>query len=208
MKDVKSVLNADRIKTVVFDLDGTLYDKRGLAQRMIGKLWWCLPLLAAERMARRNMHYLQFASEDEFYAAFFAIMARGHWWNAVIAVKWYKNIYMPVIERQIARHHPPRQTALQLIETCKKEGIKMAVFSDYSGVTEKLKALHVDPMQFDLLVDAPSLGSLKPSEPATRRVLELLDAKPEETLFVGDREEKDGAAAKAVGATFLDITKL
>ena len=52
------------IETVIFDLDGTLYDKTGLAKRVVKKLWWCLPLLAAERLARRNAHYVQFASEE------------------------------------------------------------------------------------------------------------------------------------------------
>jgi len=63
--------------------------------------------------------------------------------------------------------------------------------------------LHIDPAQFDLLVAAPELGALKPSEPCARRVLEMLGARPETTLFVGDREEKDGESAKAVGANFL-----
>ena len=47
-----------------------------------------------------------------------------------------------------------------------------------------------------------------PSEPCARRVMELLNAKPETTLFVGDREDKDGASAKAVGARFLLIDDL
>ena len=70
---------------------------------------------------------------------------------------------------------------------------------------EKLEALDIDPAQFDLVISAPELGALKPSEPCARRVLEMLEAKPETTLFVGDREDKDGASAKAVGARFLLI---
>ena len=65
--------------------------------------------------------------------------------------------------------------------------------------------MDIDPAQFDLVISAPELGALKPSEPCARRVLEMLEAKPETTLFVGDREDKDGASAKAVGARFLLI---
>lgn len=201
MKDEKRAL--DGVKTVVLDLDGTLYDKTGLAARMVTRLWWCLPLLAAERFARRNAHYVQFASEEEFFGFFFTTMARGHWWGPRIAERWYRHVYLPAMVRLIRKYHQPRQETLDIMRECREKGLKMAIYSDYGSVIEKLEALHIDPKQFDLIISAPELGALKPSEPCARRVLEMLDAKPEETLFVGDRDEKDGASARAVGAKFL-----
>lgn len=201
MKDEKRALNG--VKTVVLDLDGTLYDKTGLAARMMTRLWWCLPLLAAERFARRNAHYVQFASEEEFFGFFFTTMARGHWWGPRIAERWYRHVYLPAMVRLIRKYHQPRQETLDIMRECREKGLKMAIYSDYGSVIEKLEALHIDPKQFDLIISAPELGALKPSEPCARRVLEMLDAKPEETLFVGDRDEKDGASARAVGAKFL-----
>ena len=203
MKEERNVLNG--VETVVFDLDGTLYDKSGLAQRLVGRLWWCLPLLASERLARRNAHYVQFASEEEFFDFFFATMARGHWWSAAIARTWYFHVYMPAMIRLIRRYHHPRQEVLQLVREAQAKGLKTAIYSDYGGVGEKLDALGIDPMQFDLLVSAPELGALKPSEPCVRRVLEMLEADPGTTLFVGDREDKDGASARAVGARFFRV---
>ena len=193
------------VQTVVFDLDGTLYNKRGLAQRMVTRLWWCLPLLAAERLARRNMHYVQYASEEEFFGVFFRAMSRGHWWGPNIAAQWYNIVYLPAMTRLIKRYHPPRKEALEMLAECRKRGLKTAIYSDYGAVIEKLEALHIDPQQFDLLVSAPELGALKPSEPCARRVLELLNADPKTTLFVGDREEKDGVSARMVGAKFYLI---
>ena len=189
----------------MFDLDGTLYNKRGLAQRMVTRLWWCMPMLAAERLARRNMHYVQYASEEEFFDAFFANMSRGHWWGKIFAASWYCDIYLPTMVRLIRRYHKPRPEALSLIEQAKARGLQLAVYSDYGCVTDKLQALNIDPAQFDLIVAAPSLGALKPSEPCARRLLELLNADPATTLFVGDRDEKDGATARAVGAKFMLI---
>lgn len=193
------------IRTVIFDLDGTIYDKRGLAHRVVRRLWWCLPVLAAERLARRNMHYVQYASEEEFFHAFFTSMARGHWWNIDIAAAWYHTVYMPTMLRQIARHHHPRPETMALLDECERRGIRMAIYSDYGCVIEKLEALGINPQRFDLLVSAPQLGALKPSEPCVRRVMEMLEADPNTTLFVGDRDEKDGASARAVGAHFLLI---
>jgi phosphoglycolate phosphatase len=68
---------------------------------------------------------------------------------------------------------------------------------------DKLKVLNIDPEQFDLLVAAPELGALKPSKPCAEKVMKMLDADPSTTLFVGDRDEKDGETARVVGAKFL-----
>ena len=200
MIDRKNVLNG--VQTVVFDLDGTLYDKRGLAVRMVRRLWWCLPLLMAERLARRNMHFVQYPSGEEYYAVFFAKMARGHWWGPRIAEKWYYHVYMPAMVRLIAKYHHPRPAMMRMIEECKKRRICMAVYSDYGFVLEKLAALGIDYKLFDLIVDAPELGALKPSADCARKLMEMLGADPLSTLFVGDRDDKDGESARSVGAGF------
>ena len=94
---------------------------------------------------------------------------------------------------------------MELIREAKEKGLRLAVYSDYGCVAEKLEALGIAPDMFDLLVAAPELGALKPSEPCARRVLEMLGAQPESTLFVGDRDDKDGASARAVGAKWVII---
>lgn len=203
MIDKKNVLNG--VRTVVLDVDGTLYDKSGLAHRMVRRLWWCLPLLAAERLARRTMHEVQYSSGEEFYAIFFRRMARGHWWGPGVAEKWYHHIYLPTMIRLIAKHHAPNPHVLGLIDECKRRKIPMAIYSDYGGVLDKLAALGINPKDFDLIVDAPELGALKPSAESARKVLELLHADPQTTLFVGDRADKDGVSAQKVGAKFYLI---
>ena len=179
MRDVKSVLNAGKISAVVLDLDGTLYDKRGLKWRMVKRLWWCLPLMAADRVAR------------------------GKCWLAIVKTRWHREVYLPTMAELIGRYQPIRPEAIKILDECKQNGIKIAVYSDYGCIREKLAALHIDAAQFDLLIDAPALGALKPSAQAARKVVELLGVAPEETLFVGDREEKDGVAARSIGAQFL-----
>lgn len=207
MTDKKNVPSdaLNGVQNVVLDLDGTLYDKTGLAKRMVRRLWWCLPLLAAERLARKNMHYVQYASEEEFFGAFFRYMSRGHWWGVGVAATWYHTVYMPAMIRLIRRYHHPRPEVMALIEEAKAKGLTLAIYSDYGCVAEKLEALGIDPSQFELMISAPELGALKPSEPCARHVLELLQAKPETTLFVGDRDDKDGASARSVGAKFMLI---
>ena len=204
MKDESIKIPAD-CKTVIFDVDGTLYDKTGIAQKMVRRLWWCLPLLMAERLARKNMHYVQYASADEFFGAFFYQMARGHWWGPKIAEEWYHYIYMPAMVRIIRKYYRPREDVMAIVAECRKRGLQMVIYSDYGAVIEKLEALGIDPSPFDLIISAPELGALKPSESCAERLLEMLEADPRTTLFVGDREDKDGASAKAVGAKYLKV---
>ena len=154
------------------------------------------------------MHYVQYASQEEFFGAFFRHMSRGHWWTRSMAATWYHTTYMPTMIRLIRRYHSPRPEVMALVQEARAKGLQLAIYSDYGCVIEKLEALGIDPSLFDLMVSAPELGALKPSEPCARRVMELLNAKPETTLFVGDREDKDGASAKAVGARFLLIDDL
>ena len=195
----------DNIRTIIFDLDGTLYDKRGLARRMVRRLWWCLPLLAAERMARKTMHNHDFGSEQAFYDAFFSRMARGHWWSPRVAEKWYHHVYLPAMIRVIGKSCRPRDSVLQILDNTRDLPVTLAIYSDYGCVDEKLKVLGIDPSLFALRLDSPSTGALKPAKASVMKVMKALSAKPETTLFIGDRDEKDGAAARAVGAHYLII---
>ena len=180
MIDKKNVLNG--VRTVVLDLDGTLYNKAGLSGRMVRRLWWCLPLMAIDRLAH------------------------GRLWRWIVSTPWHRRIYLPTMVDLIRRYQPVRPEVMALVAAAKAEGLQMAIYSDYGCITDKLEALGIDATQFALLVSAPELGDLKPSKACAEELLRRLKAQPETTLFVGDRDEKDGASARAVGARFLLIS--
>lgn len=170
------------VNNVVLDLDGTLYNKQGLARRMLRRLWWSLPLLAVDRLAH------------------------GACWRWVVRTRWYRRIYMPTMVRMIAEGCSAREEVLQFISECRRKQIPMAVYSDYAFVPEKLRVLGIDAEQFALLVDSPTLGVRKPSREAALQLLAMLHAEPATTLFVGDRDDTDGETARLVGARFLKIS--
>lgn len=195
----------ENIRTIIFDLDGTIYDKRGLAHRMVRRLWWCLPLLIAERQARKKMHNREFGNADAFYSAFFVEMAVGHWWSPRAAERWYHYVYLPAMVRVIGRYCHPRAEVVSIIDSTRGKDITLAIYSDYGCVDEKLHALGIDPSLFHYRIDAPSTGALKPAKASVEKVMNALHADPETTLFIGDRDDKDGASARAVGAHYYII---
>ena len=179
-RDVQpDVLNG--IETVIFDLDGTLYDRHGLAKRMVRRLWWCLPLMAIDRKAK------------------------GAVWRWIVHTRWHREVYLATMSELIGTTCPRREDVIALAEECHRRGLKTAIYSDYGAVEAKLQALKVDKGLFEKVFTAPDLGGLKPSKACAEEVLRRMGAKPETTLFVGDREEKDGVAAKNVGARFLSV---
>ena len=196
----------NNIQTIIFDLDGTLYHKRGLVRRMILRLWWCLPLLISERIARKKIVACTYESPELFYEAFFKTMARGHWWNDQIAQRWYHAIYMPTMIRIIAKHQQPNTAVINILYQAKQKRWVTILFSDYGSVEEKLQAIGLEPTLFSYIIDAPTLGGLKPNKTVICKLLEKTKTNPKNTLFIGDRIDKDGASAQAVGADFWHIS--
>lgn len=172
----------NNIKTVIFDLDGTFYDKRGLPKRMVRRLWWCLPLMIIDRVAK------------------------GPLWRWIVTTRWHRNVYLKTMTDLIRTTCPRKEEVVRFFEDCKAKGLQTAIYSDYGCVEEKLTVLGIDPTRFDAIFTAPQLGGLKPSKACAEKVIAALKADPKTTLFVGDREEKDGAAAKAVGAKYLKVS--
>ena len=197
-----------RPRAVIFDLDGTLYDKARLPLRVVAADWIHLFYLRADRYARKDLMGKDFGTEQAFYDALFRqmrthirIRVEDKWVR-----EWFSGTYMPVIARMLKRHYRLRPWVPELFRQLREQGIRTAVFSDYSAVPEKLQALGFDPSWADVIADAPSLGGLKPSPASFLRLTERLGVPPQQCLMVGDRDDTDGAGARAVGMSFLQIT--
>ena len=189
-------------KAIIFDLDGTLYDKSGLARRLIiaqlrrGRL----RMLKREREVRKELRGRHFDSEEAFYHAFFARFERPE-----LARRWYFEEYMPdmvAILRKQYRIAPWVETTMMELRS---KGRKIVVFSDYGCVREKLNAIGFNLAWADFLFDAPDLGGLKPCKESFEKICEEINLKPSECLMVGDRDDTDGAGARAVGMPFKQI---
>lgn len=191
-----------KIKAIIFDLDGTLYDNTKLPRYVIAHSLFHLRLLANERISRHHMAGRYYGTKGATYHELFRRISLS---TGVVEEKvaaWYWQIFLPLQVKMLQKHFHPKPWVKTLLPQLKEKGIKLACFSEYGFVREKLKALDIDLELFDLLIDAPSAGGCKPCRKAFLRVAEKLETAPEDILMMGDRENSDGAGAEAAGMHF------
>ena len=200
--DISCEILKPETKIVVFDLDGTLYNKRGMVRRMMcgALLDWRMMLI--ERRTRKQLMGRWMGDRESFYNLFFQTMANGHRFSASYARWWYSTRYMPLMVKIIKKHYQLVPWVMPFIQQCKKLGVRLVVLSDYGHTTEKLQALGLEQSMFDWVVSAPELGGLKPAPQLMARVAEQMGVQPNQCLVIGDREDTDGELARAVGATY------
>ena len=195
-------------EVVFFDLDGTLYENRELKWRMPLSAFGGpgalrnLRLMAAERGCRRTI--ARGPQGLAGYDTLFSLMSAKTGVPAEQVREWFSGWYMPLMVRQIARHCKPREGVVERIETLRREGVRVAILSDYGFIREKLDALGIDPGLFEALLDAPSLGGFKPSPDVFRAACQCLYCAPQDAIMVGDRPDTDGGS-EAVGVRFINI---
>ena len=97
-------IDLQQVDAVIFDLDGTIYDKSGLAGRLAAKQVGRIGMLSREQYARKVLRGKFFGSEDEFYKAFFDCMANNNKVIARMARFWYFRDFMPAMVTQLSEN--------------------------------------------------------------------------------------------------------
>lgn len=189
-------------KVVVFDLDGTLYNKNGMVRRMLfgALLEW--RMMFVERRTRKKLRGVWMGDKDSFYDMYFREMSNGRLFSAEYARWWYNTRYMPLMVRVIKKYYQPVEWLEPFVSQCKTLGVRIVVLSDYGHTKEKIQALGLDDTMFDWVVSAPELGGLKPARQLLEKVAAKMGILPNQCLVIGDREDTDGELAKSVNVPF------
>lgn len=189
------------IKAVIFDMDGTLYAKPLLKLRIIieeiknNTFWY----LYRDRLNRQRLKGRHFDSKEAFYEHYFHRIDPRH---PERAYDWYHNHFMPLQVEMIAKHYRLRDWVLPRLQQLKRNGYKLALYSDYDFCREKLAALGLDASYFDVVTSSPELGGLKPARKSALKLVSMLGVKPDQCLVIGDRMDSDRATAQKIGARF------
>lgn len=192
-----------KAKAVIFDLDGTLYDNTKLPRFVVLNSLFHLRYLYAERISRFKMSGRFYGTKGATYKELFRRMSAVTRRSEDSVAAWYWEKYMPLQVKMLQKHFHAKPWVVPVIERLHAEGVKVACFSEYSFIREKLKALGISPNSFDYLIDAPTAGGCKPCRKAFLYVAAKLDIYPADILMVGDREDTDGAGAEAANMQFL-----
>lgn len=200
------MIEAEKYRAVIFDLDGTLYDNKGLPLKLvlgdIRNMW----KLAAERKARKAIKGIDFGDAAGVYDALFNKMAEVKKdLTPETARRWYQDTYMPLQVAMIALYFPARPLVIELLEAMRARDIRIILYSDYGHEAEKVEALGIPLSLFDGIVSAAKTGGLKPCRVSMERLAKQFELDSDTTLYVGDREDTDGICASVVGMQFYNV---
>jgi len=201
---VTALASAPR-RLVVFDLDGTLYDQRRLRRLM-------LRLLLTDALRRRCLTEIrvvhEFRQQREALAS-----SRVHGFEPLLFVETARRTGVPeTAVRRIVREwidlRPLPHLANCVVpgtsgffQRLRAAGVLIGVLSDYPA-HEKLSAMGLAANAVVAATD-PEVGVQKPDPRGLAHLLARVGCTPEEALMIGDREERDGAVAAALGMPFV-----
>jgi HAD superfamily hydrolase (TIGR01549 family) len=201
-------MNVDsaRLSTILFDVDGTLYRQGPLRRAMLvrllkgvvarpGSALATFRALRAYRQAQESLRrtpkngplaaaQLRLASEQSGMTE--DVVAR-------IVVRWMEEEPLPLLGRFV-------EPALrELLSTARQRGLLLGVVSDYPAAA-KLDAMQLTEF-FTVVVTAQdaAVNRFKPDPSGLIEAMRQLGAAPDRALYVGDREDVDGGAARAAG---------
>lgn len=202
-------IDLTNIDGVIFDFDGTVYDKTLLPFRLtMGNIAMCrLGTFVAERLTRKIIRGKFFGSEEAFYKAFYSHIGLGSACLAKRAERWYTKHYWPLMLRTLRKHYHVRPWIVELMRDLRAEGKKIAVYSDYEDAAKRLQLIGLDLGLVDVCISSPQLGGTKPCRESMLAVAKLLNIDPKRCLVIGDSMKADGQGAAAIGAQFIFCKK-
>jgi len=196
-----------RIRAVLFDLDGTLYDQPRMRRLMVREL--LTDLICRPRSATRRLRGLrEFRRAQE--ALRHATAGEGRLDRAQLALAATRAA-VPAEELELLVREWMEERPLKHLARCGYSGlgalfaflassdVQVGVFSDYPPVA-KLRALGVaEHCSLMLCASDVEIAAFKPNPRGFLVACERWGLAPHEVLMVGDRADVDGAGASAAG---------
>jgi len=189
---------------VVFDLDGTLYDKRALERFMIRRMPWSLLRLNRYTKIRGSLAGVDMGSaaalREETLDRLARSPGRRQRWQ-----RWIDEDYDPMVRQGMILAVDPYPGVRALLAELRAAGLRLGLVSDYRGIEARLAALGLELETFDVTMVTEEQGAMKPAPRIVERILEEMGLPGESMVMVGDRAFTDLAFAEAAGMDFVGI---
>ena len=191
----------------VFDLDGTLYDQPRLRMIMAARLaayYLCRPHKIAELFILQHFRKVKegwtvSSSEEDIIEQVAKDKNTSAERVRAIVRKWiYDNPLSALIKTK-------DDELISRIKNLRENGRTVVILSDYP-THDKLEALGVS-VDREYSPEDKRIKKLKPSPDGLKVIMSDLGVKCEDVLMIGDREEKDGEAAKAAGVDHIILAR-
>jgi putative hydrolase of the HAD superfamily len=184
------------IQAVLFDLDGTLLDRRRGFERFVREQW--------ERFA-----FCQAADQKEYVRTLTRLDRDGYAPRKSLYPEAISRFRLPVgVAETLLKDYRtgfPDSCSLfpdvrQTLSCLRTSGLKLGLITNgsLSMQTRKLQCLALSPL-FDTILISDAEGVSKPDRQIFHRALLRLNTQPSQAVFVGDHPEVDVAGARAAG---------
>ncbi len=201
-------IDKNRVRAVVFDFDGTLYDNSRFPFWLIFSNLRDMFAFNAERKVRRMMKGVDLDNADTFYNFFFQHLSeKSRFTTAEEAKKWYWEEYMERFPDILSEHCKANPGVEKIFRRFEDLGIGTAVYSDYPLVKERIEALGLPEDLCENYWAAPDMGAFKPAIRPMHEIASELGVDADELLVIGDRVDTDGKSAFSCGAQFIHLLK-
>ncbi len=190
----------NNVSAIAFDIDGTLYPSWRFYIKVFPFFIKHFKLMKAFNKTRKEIRVWQANNPDKINEDFFTFQAKifsgfinedAEYLKKFVEEEVYKGW------QEIFHAIKPYSNAKNVIEELKKQGLKIAVLSDF--VPEQKQDIWGILPLCDLALASERMGVLKPSKFVFENLAESLDTKAEEILYVGNNFRYDVLGAKQIG---------
>lgn len=197
---------------VIFDFDGTLYDNSNIAMDLILQSPFEMFKMHAERKVRHSMKGIFYGNSENYLAEKWNLLCKNfHFKTELDAKNWYYDSFLKKMINLLEKKYSARKSVQEIFKKLKSQNIKLAVFSDYPFVKERMEAVGLQVDDVDIIQSSEELGGLKPAKESFEIIAKKLGFAGftknqfKKILVVGDRNDTDGQGARNVGMDFIQI---
>jgi FMN phosphatase YigB (HAD superfamily) len=191
-------MNLDELKVVTWDVDGTLYSLRRMKRFVLAKY------LKETLKGRGVLAHQQLTTLRQYREVINRVRTNGGALDESVLGTLDSGLLTAATQRwyvEAIAKTGPRSDVEKVLISFRSRGIPQVVFSDYEAES-KLKALRLAEY-FDGVYVGERLGFVKPHTAVLKRIAVDFSVPLESVLHIGDRIDRDEAAARAAGCRCL-----